>query len=471
MAQDTYLSPREILKRLKTMESRITRHNNVEYETEFEGVTGSLSLEQLNREATRMLAFMNMFLYTPKCVFDTMLEPNTGGQIALFGQTSGDLKISINPSIRSDARQLLACLAHELCHKRLEDSHIMFNDREENEYHADLCTIYMGFGKLILNGYNVHNNAMGYLVPGNYRDAYDIMQVMRSTVTGSKPASAVKSADFVLEIALDEWSKEPDKPRLLRSKFMEKQREMAVLAKHTHLVRQLLDIIDGYPREALELYSDSYESYMRHSDLSSYPIHAFAALYDMKNNHIDTHLQTRAEGINVALMSLLASLERFVPELKGSVLQYDRIVCPFCGCEKRSSAVRGDRRMEKCDTCKRYFVIDRSLMDMRDVREEIARKGDGFGEGSVNEAYLTGKYDGAAEGQAKAEKEKQEALAKQQRMLENKYKAMLVQKYQQGLEAARAADAPELKKAVLNDVPGWVRWLVKPYLKSNEEQE
>ena len=56
-------------------------------------------------------------------------------------------------------------------------------------------------------------------------------------------------------------------------------------------------------------------------------------------------------------------------------------------------------------------------------------------------------------------------------MLENKYKAMLVQKYQQGLEAARAADAPELKKAVLNDVPGWVRWLVKPYLKSNEEQE
>ena len=38
-------------------------------------------------------------------------------------------------------------------------------------------------------------------------------------------------------------------------------------------------------------------------------------------------------------------------------------------------------------------------------------------------------------------------------------------------QAARAADAPELKKAVLNDVPGWVRWLVKPYLKSNEEQE
>ena len=118
-----------------------------------------------------------------------------------------------------------------------------------------------------------------------------------------------------------------------------------------------------------------------------------------------------------------------------------------------------------------WAVKNLCLMDMRDVREEIARKGDGFGEGSVNEAYLTGKYDGAAEGQAKAEKEKQEALAKQQRMLENKYKAMLVQKYQQGLEAARAADAPELKKAVLNDVPGWVRWLVKPYLKSNEEQE
>ena len=470
MAQDTYLSPREILKRLKTMESRITRHNNVEYETEFEGVTGPLSLEQLNREATRMLAFMNMFLYTPKCVFDTTLEPNTGGQIALFGQTSGDLKISINPSIRSDARQLLACLAHELCHKRLEDSHIMFNEREENEYHADLCTIYMGFGKLILNGYNVHNNAMGYLVPGNYEDAYDIMQVMRSLALSTKPAE-LKSWDPFLCEALTEWIAEPDKPRLLRSKFMEKQREMAVLAKHTHLVRQLLDIIDGYPRKGLEWYSDTYDSYKNHEDMSAYPIHAFSALYDMEHNLFNAELTKRAKGINVALMSLLASLERFVPELKGSVLQYDRIVCPFCGAKKRSDTVRGDRRMEKCDTCKRYFVIDRSLMDMRDVRQEIVDKGVSMGEGSVNEAYLRGKNDGAVEGHAKAEKEKREALAKQQRMLENKYKDLLVQKYQQGLEAARAADAPELKKAVLNDVPGWVRWLVKPYLKSNEEQE
>lgn len=465
MAQDKYLSPKEILKRLCTLESRITRPNNVDYEPALKSVGAEVTEAEVNAEALRMLAFMGMFVYTPRCVFDPTLKPTVGGQIELKGQFSGELKISINPNIRSSRCQVLACLAHELCHKRLEDSRVTFNDRDETEYHTDLCTIFMGFGQLIINGYNVNNNAMGYLKPEGYKNAYDIMQVMRSTVTDSAPPKDLYNMDYFLEETLKAWTSESDKSRLLRSVFMDKGREAAVLAKHTHLLRQVLDIIDSYPRKGLEWLSDAYDLQQNHKNLAEYPIHAFAALYNMEHHLFESELTERVEGINVALLSLMASLERHVPELSGSVLRYDTVVCPFCGAEKQDVEIRGDRRQVRCGACKKYFVIDRSLLDMRDVQEQIVRRGKGLGEGSVNEAYLSGKNAGIAEGRAKAQAETEAALECQRRSLERQYKGMMVEKYQQGLEAARNADAPELKKAVLADVPGWLRWLVSPYLK------
>lgn len=113
MAQDKYLSPREILKRLCFLESRIPRSHGCEYKPVMSSYTGmNVTEQQINDEARRILAFMGMFTYNPVCVFDSTLPDNVGGMICLKGIFSGDLNVSINPNIRGNAGQILACLAH-----------------------------------------------------------------------------------------------------------------------------------------------------------------------------------------------------------------------------------------------------------------------------------------------------------------------------------------------------------------------
>lgn len=465
MAQEKYLSPREILKRLTLLESRIPRRNNADYETALDvNQSTPVSQAQVNAEAQRILAFMGMFVYTPDCVFDSSLGSTTGGQIVLKGVFSGRLTIQINPSIRNSPRQVLACLAHELCHKRLEDSRVSFSTIEETEYHTDLCTIYMGLGRLILNGYNVGNNAMGYLQPDMYRHAYDIMQAVRHPA-GVPKGSDEFGYDVFLSQAFQKWASDPDKHQLVRSLLFDKEREVAVMAKNTHLLRQLLDIIDSYPREGLEWYSAAYGRHQSNPDMAAYPIHTFSALYDLETSVYNDIFERKVTGINVALMSLLLSLERHVPELSGSVLRYDTIVCPFCGAEKRSDDIRGDRRAVRCGKCGHYFLVDRSLLDMRSVAAEIAEKGSSVGEETVNSAYLNGKAKGYSEGRAEKLEETEYLWRQRVEQLEETSRITGMEKYRQGLEAGKATRIPDLKKEILSVLPTWLRWFVSRYIK------
>lgn len=463
MAQDKYLSPREILKRLCFLESRIPRSHGCEYKPVMSSYTGmNVTEQQINDEARRILAFMGMFTYNPVCVFDSTLPDNVGGMICLKGIFSGDLNVSINPNIRGNADQILACLAHELCHKRLEDSHVKFDTVEETEYHTDLCTIYMGLGDIILRGYNVGSNAMGYLKKENYRHAYDIMQAVRNLTAIPKGAeNGFLYSDIFLSEAFCAWTEKFDKHQLLKSTFQDKVDKMSVLARNTHLVRQLLDKIDSYPQKGLRWYSDAYSLHESHPDFQSYPIHAFAALYDMETTYFDDELQSRVDDINKVMMSLLASLENYVPEFNESALRYDRVVCPFCGAEKCKDDIRGERRIMRCGKCKSYFVADRRCLDLKGVRSLIDEKICEASGNAAIEAYSRGKKNGFAEGKAEKEKEFEDRI----QSVKKQYEDYGVQKYQQGLSVAKGYRAAELKKEILQGVPRWLRWVVARYIK------
>lgn len=120
-AQSKYLSPRGILTILKRLERSITRINKVDYEPGLKIVDGiPVGEGELNQEAMRMLAFMGMTSFSPVCKYDPTLRKGVAGQIRLDGKGYGDLHISIGPEYKSRRKELIACLAHELCHKRLE---------------------------------------------------------------------------------------------------------------------------------------------------------------------------------------------------------------------------------------------------------------------------------------------------------------------------------------------------------------
>ncbi len=80
-----------------------------------------------------------------------------------------------------------AILAHELTHAFLFSNEIWVEDPNENEMFTDLAAVFVGFGKLLLNGlivvtdeYQSEGHVLGYLSPELISYCYDKVNTIRS---------------------------------------------------------------------------------------------------------------------------------------------------------------------------------------------------------------------------------------------------------------------------------------------------
>ena len=99
-----------------------------------------------------------------------------------------------------------------------------------NEVFTDICTIYVGFGNLVLNGYitsnNKHTSYLGYLQFDVYKDVNNIMQ----QVLNSRKVNELKERDLFLEDAFSMWHSNADKYRLFMDSFVDIQDEYSRLS-------------------------------------------------------------------------------------------------------------------------------------------------------------------------------------------------------------------------------------------------
>lgn len=77
-----------------------------------------------------------------------------------FEQMDGINTIFINSDLANQSfNQKLAILAHEIAHYYLMTTHrIYFSETNKNEFLTEVCTIYIGFGFLLLEGYQIESN-------------------------------------------------------------------------------------------------------------------------------------------------------------------------------------------------------------------------------------------------------------------------------------------------------------------------
>jgi hypothetical protein len=91
----------------------------------------------------------------PKFLYDWDLDLDindaTIGQ-ALYADGS-TIKVRLDFTWRF--RELGAIVAHEITHHYLTSSGVQLMDKDENEKVVDLCSLYLGLGKIIMNGYDV----------------------------------------------------------------------------------------------------------------------------------------------------------------------------------------------------------------------------------------------------------------------------------------------------------------------------
>lgn len=133
----------------------------------------------IQKEAENMMKYVGLEDYHVK--ISIVRKPlGTAGSINL----NHDKEVPIEIDQRIIGRPkgyytILGVLAHEICHKLLFTHGLYLTDTSRNEICTDLATIYVGFGKLTLNGcYDRTKDfqfSTGYLTPQSYLLAFHIM--------------------------------------------------------------------------------------------------------------------------------------------------------------------------------------------------------------------------------------------------------------------------------------------------------
>lgn len=142
--------------------------------------------QDVNRIASNISDFLGFF-HKPVSVVFSSKEPNIGGNIV---EEADMVFIEINNTIMN-RRSIIAVLAHEIMHHYLNNKDIRIENELENEILTDVATIYVGLGKLCLNGiYTVtkymvgnkeyiHTQNTGYLDRRCFNFAYFVIGKLR----------------------------------------------------------------------------------------------------------------------------------------------------------------------------------------------------------------------------------------------------------------------------------------------------
>ena len=276
-AQEIYLSPKKILSYLTDFEKRLPRKEYVEY-TPRVITQACITDENLNLEARFMLDFLGMDSYTPECRF-CQTAANTGGCINL---NSGKIvKIDVSEEFRNNPNATVAILAHEICHKYLYSYNIYFPSAPiVNEVYTDLCTIYVGFGELILKGYKTTSNNtthyLGYLNIDMYSDCNAIIRTVNGKMSNG-------TNDYFLTEVIELWHKNPNTRGLFLDCFKRLEESHALFRRNVATLNSIISQIENRITDDLDNYNKFFfddRSLFDENKEPLRPISIFAKIYD-----------------------------------------------------------------------------------------------------------------------------------------------------------------------------------------------
>lgn len=375
-AQDIYISPRQILSYLRTFEEKLPIAQKEYYRPSLSMTP--ISEEALNSEAKKMMNFVGLSEYTPKCTWEVTSE-GTGGNVTLNNNPDKIVRVKVSTSYRNNLPATLAILAHEICHKLLFCYGLHYPIDIVNEINTDLCTMYVGFGKLIINGYitntsyesqvgnRVYNNTtthyLGYL---NFRHYEQTLNLLRLIKWNERDNGAVESEkDPILQEAYKLWNRSEDKREVAKSAFEHGTAANAEFIRNTLLAEKLIQILNNHLHSNLENADKSFYKPEWFNELGlnrNSRIAAFSSIYesvvmqDTMNDECLKNARRHLESLIVELNNAIKGTPKEPHLADTSLLQIEIIKCPFCG--HSANTQRGRAGIVKCPDCKKRFYMN-----------------------------------------------------------------------------------------------------------------
>lgn len=440
VAQDIYLSPRNILNHLRDIEKKLPPKAYTLYSPSVSTVD-VVPDELLRSETKRMIDFVGLNSFDAEVRY-VKLEDGVGGNISLNNSSERILHINISDTYRRNWAATLSVLAHEICHKVLYVHGLYVPIESQNEVYTDLATIYVGFGELILKGYYTRTTSgthiLGYLTPQTYKVTYSIVQ----TVYGKRTAM-ISSNDGVADAALERWQESEDKQQILRTLFIKTEEQMAEFSRHIQLLEGLLkqcraDMAYDFDKLDERFFKAPYDG----KDTIKYPLAAFSAIYEYEFYEKSKHIEKLNKAVNDALYSLYLAYQ----EDKHYEIRCD-FTCPFCGFKGKNTSIKDRITVVKCPSCSRHYTFDARSWNVSSHQRELN-----------------------AERKQKEQKDN-DAIKKYKREINEAASAVANEKINKAREKAtieieeiRSNEQQRAKQTMLMQIPLWLRWIVKRFL-------
>lgn len=139
-----------IFTRLMELRSRIPNRKYRLYKPSSRHLSDIIAIQDEARDIMTFLGISGYFVIVSFGHEDS----DAAGHIDLSGDTGNTIFINIDNKVRGHNAEILAVLAHEICHIITKEIGLNMSGplQFENEIYTDLTTIYMGLGLLSLNG-------------------------------------------------------------------------------------------------------------------------------------------------------------------------------------------------------------------------------------------------------------------------------------------------------------------------------
>lgn len=354
------LSVIEIISHLRDIERVLPKRKYSSYPVQFY-YDGYVSEIALNGEATKMFSFIGLNEFEPVCEW-VDLPNDVAGNISLDQRRSGEIKIRLSKRFIRNSRAAMAILAHEICHKLLHYHGLYFSGNETlnelNEIYTELCSVFVGFGNLILAGYQTTEsnirNELGYI-------KYDDFILVKEIVENFYEAKAftVTSVPIDTQI-LQDWNISSSKRQKYLEGFVTEQKGLATCLKNINLLQQALNQV------AASLKNDQYglhkkyfiESEPPESDKEQRLINQFCLAHPTLFSPNFNSNNAAFDQLNRLLDSLLVFFAKKYDSASLDKLKPNIFYCPKCGRKSESEKTLGKEMIVRCPDCSTQFYIE-----------------------------------------------------------------------------------------------------------------
>ena len=367
---EIYLSPRIILSYLKDLEEKVPVPSIIEFKAD---ETNKFNCDaDLEREAKRILEFAGLDRCVPTCKFKE-IEGNISGY-TVNNPSIFEIPIWVNEKHKGNQKCCRAILAHEICHKVIFLNGINFTfpaPPEYNEIFTDLCTMYIGLGRIVLDGYiNADTNQlnMGYLKPDMYRQTYHIVAKVNKKYKLSEKQDDLN--DPFLQEALDAWTSPEECVRILRDDFLKKEERLSTLNRNILLLHQLLDQMYNKNGEVFRKYSKEAENLGIYGEFKyKKPLKLFGIVYEriLADNEKDVVPAAPNESLESRINDLILTITDEYEDIRLGSLDYSTVKCPNCS-HSSTTKIEDRDTVIKCKSCGIYFRFSNSHLNITKMR-------------------------------------------------------------------------------------------------------